>query len=123
MPTDPPDSPESEMTVLQRVLATPDIIPPPRTEGGCMHYRPTWREKIGMLLFPAGSHLDWPELEGSKDGHLTRVRCELSFLDRLRVFLTGRCTVEIKVKTLNFLGEHRAASHFKVDPPKFLSLE
>lgn len=81
---------------------------------GCMTTpRWTWRDKLRCKLFPAtpcyvpDAPDDPPEF---RDALICRVTVELSFIDRLRVLVSGRLSVETKTITENRIGRHQTAS-------------
>lgn len=84
-----------------------------------MEYIPQWQEKIGRKLFPA-SYIEWPEMEGAKDGLHCDITVELSMLDRIRVLFSGKLEVTAKTATENLLGAHKTVTGVRVLPPFYL---
>lgn len=92
--------------------------PDPQNYG--MRYVPRRLEKLGWRLFPH-RHCEAPELPGPcRDCSITRVTVCLSFIDRIRLLLTGRLLVEVKTSTEHEIGESATTSAAYVDAPKFL---
>lgn len=93
-----------------------------RAENGCVQYRPQWQERLGWKLYPQ-KHIDAPELpKGMTKGDVVfcNVNTELSFLDRIRLLISGRCSVSVKTSTENCAGKVVSAAAFNVCPPKWL---
>jgi hypothetical protein len=66
----------------------------------------TWRDKIRARLFPY-KHCDIPDAPkqfGMGDCINHTVRADLSFVDRLRVLITGKIEVESKIVTEHVVG-------------------
>lgn len=91
-------------------------LPP---ENSAMCYQSQRRERLGWRLFP-NAHCFSPDLEGGRDGIVSRVRCELSFMDRLRLLISGRIEVWVKTTTENEVGRHATNSSISVRPPDWL---
>ena len=91
-------------------------------QDGCMQYVPQLREKIGWKLFPP-NYVDTPELPAGTiqmDVFHAHTHVHFSFLDRLRILISGNIEVTTKTATENQLGNHVTASCVQVIPPKFL---
>lgn len=84
-----------------------------------LEYIPTRRERIGWRLFPA-RHCDIPDKPGMRDCVVTRTTADLSFIDRLRVLVSGRIEVQAKTATENVVGAHATNAEFSVRPPSWL---
>lgn len=99
----------------------------PRGDCSAFEYVPLRRERIGWRLFPS-RHCDMPDLPKLKTGGQTATRdclvahtkVELSFLDRLRVLVSGRIEVVAKTVTENVIGENVTVAVFNVRPPGWL---
>lgn len=91
----------------------------PAPENCAMCYQPQRREQLGWKLFPQ-RHLDLPEMKGAKDVLVCYVDAELSFLDRIRILISGRARVSVKAATENVIGNCTSASMFCVKPPTWL---
>jgi hypothetical protein len=73
----------------------------------------TWKDRLRAKLFP-NTPCYVPEAPRHyKDCLSTTVRSHLCFTDRLRVLLTGKAEVEIKIVTENVVGGTRTASVFR----------
>lgn len=83
-------------------------------------YIPTHRERIGWRFFPS-RHCDIPDKPGMRDCVVTRTTTDLSFLDRVRVLISGRIEVQSKTATENVIGDHATNAEFCVRPPSWLS--
>lgn len=86
-------------------------------------YTPTWRERLGYKLFP-GKYCHLPDLEdgsGGKDCLVVTTWIEFDFIDRLRVLITGRVSVETRTTTANVIGENKTNHAVYVKGPKFLT--
>jgi hypothetical protein len=84
-----------------------------------MQYQSQWQERIGRKLFPR-VHLDTPSFPEGKDELFCKIVCEFSFLDRLRILLTGRASVETRTVTENMIGAHATSSTAFPLPPKWM---
>jgi hypothetical protein len=63
-----------------------------------------WREKLRAKVFPF-TICHTPEAPAQfQDVLISKVRSELSFLDRIRVLFTGRVEVEVRTVTENLIG-------------------
>lgn len=89
------------------------------TENYCQEYIPTRLEKLGWRLFPS-NHCDIPDKIGMHDCVVTITRSELSFMDRLRVLVSGRIEVQSKTATENLVGSHATNAVLIVRPPYWL---
>jgi hypothetical protein len=70
----------------------------------------TWRERLRFKLFPS-RHCSLPEAPVTYlDCVVSTTRAEFSFLDRLRILLTGKCVVQTKTVCQNVVGETRTSS-------------
>lgn len=92
---------------------------PDEPENGIMQYNSQWQERIGWRLFPS-KHIDAPKMEGAKDVVIACSYTHLSWLDRIRVLISGTCAVTVKTTTENIVGKSISISAFEVRPPKFL---
>lgn len=89
------------------------------SEGYCQIYVPQMREKIGWKLFPR-QHFDSPEMVGAHDCLHCHVVASFSFLDRLRILISGEVKITTKTATEHLIGKHKTLSGVEVLPPKFL---
>lgn len=85
-----------------------------------LEYKPQLRERIGWKLFPSGLPEERNCPFAPHDMVRTEVTIDLSFLDRLRTFLTGRVAVTVKTYTENVVGKTHTDAHTKVRPWVFL---
>lgn len=70
----------------------------------------TWRERLRFKLFPV-SYCELPAAPATyQDCVVCRTFVAFSFLDRLRVLLTGRVIVETKTVTEHIVGASLTAS-------------
>lgn len=70
----------------------------------------TWRDRWRARLFPF-TPCDLPEAPATfKDVLVTKTRTELSWADRLRILVTGKVEVEVRVVTEHAVGETRTKS-------------
>jgi hypothetical protein len=94
-----------------------------RTVGYAQEYVPQFWEKVGWRLFPQ-RHTEAPDATAAgiqaKDCLTIRTEVHLSWLDRIRVIVSGRLRVESKTITENRLGGLSTNSGASVRPPKFL---
>lgn len=90
-------------------------------ENCCLTYVPTWKDRVKWVLFKR-TVPDYPDLpEGFKDGITTNQSVELSFIDRIKVLLTGRFSVRTLTFTENVIGKHQNGyTTFNVEPFRFL---
>lgn len=58
---------------------------------------------------------------GFQDYMVTKITVSLSFLDRLRLLVSGTLLVDCRISTENRIGDTRTASMAYPLPPKFLS--
>lgn len=89
----------------------------PRNE--CLIYVPQWQENIGRKLFP-NTYVDSPELPGMKDVMVSYTRVHLSFLDRIRVLISGKIEITTKTATENVIGAVTTNCGSSVRPPWWL---
>jgi len=82
-------------------------------------YVPQWQEKLGWKLFPS-NHIDLPEMPNRKDGLICHVTVQLSWLDRLRMLISGKLDVTAKTATENVIGANVTATGVSVIPPTWL---
>lgn len=83
----------------------------------------TWRDRFRERFFPA-AYCELPEAPAThRDVLVVRVFTHLSWLDRLRVLLTGRIRVESKTVTEHVIGDHRTCSVFMALPPRWCDRE
>lgn len=88
-------------------------------ENGCLMYTPQWQEKIGNKLFPS-VYVESPELLIQKDVvHCTTV-IKFSFIDRIRILVSGEVNVVSKTATENEVGNCKTNSGVFISPPKIL---
>jgi hypothetical protein len=86
---------------------------------GAMQYTPQWQETLGHKLFPP-QHCFFPEVPNAKDGFGCNTEVSLSFMDRLRVLLTGKLLVVVKMTCDGEIGNHSTNTCAYPPPPKFL---
>ena len=84
-------------------------------------YVPTFLEKIGYKLFPHGMPEDADPEGKMRDLVIIRTYWAPSIFDRLRLLFSGRLTVETRIATQNFVGDHKATALLSVRPPSILS--
>jgi hypothetical protein len=89
------------------------------SDAECSVYVPQWQEKLGWRLFPA-HHIDSPELPCAHDVLVCVSRVHLSWIDRLRVLISGKIEVTSKTTTKGVIGDHISASVFSARPPAWL---
>lgn len=89
----------------------------PRNE--CLVYVPQWQEKLGWKLFPS-VYVDSPELPGMRDVMVSYTHVNLSFLDRIRVLISGKIEVTTKTATENVIGKVSTNCGFSARPPWWL---
>jgi hypothetical protein len=73
----------------------------------------TWRDKLRGKCFPRKDHLlEWPDLQGYPTADFLSIRTttHLSFIDRLRVLVSGKLVVSTKTTTQFVIGENKTAS-------------
>lgn len=93
------------------------------TDGLCLSRPWTWKDKLRCKLWPP-QHCDLPEAPPThKDVLVCRVTSELSWLDRLRVLVTGRIRVESRTVTEHEIGDHKTKSVFTALPPRWWDRE
>jgi hypothetical protein len=92
---------------------------PNQPQNGAMQYFPQWQEKIGRKLFPNG-YVFMPEMQGSHDCIVTTVKTNFSFIDRLRILVSGNVTTNVKTTTENVVGNCMTAAISVVRPPWWL---
>lgn len=85
------------------------------------YLKPSWKQRLGLRLgftFPFDEELlDWrtEERENFVSGALiTRVRIHISWMDLLRLLLSGRAEVEISTKTDKIIERAESRSRFRV---------
>jgi hypothetical protein len=86
---------------------------------GAVQYFPQWQERLGWRLFPS-NHIDSPEMQNARDVFVCKTVANLSFIDRLRVLISGKILVTTKTTTENVIGENITASGVTVLPPPYL---
>jgi hypothetical protein len=91
----------------------------PASAGYAWVYVPQWHEKLGWKLFPS-HHIDLPEMPNRKDGLICHVTVQLSWLDRLRMLISGKLEVTAKTATENVIGANVTATGVSVIPPTWL---
>ena len=90
-----------------------------KTENTVLEYHSTRLERLGWYLFP-NTLCDMPDKPGMRDCLVTRTKVELSFVDRLRVLVSGRIQVETKTATKNVVGAQETNAAFVVKPPAWM---
>lgn len=81
---------------------------------------PTWRDRLRWRLFPA-RHCDVPPAPAAfKDCLNCVTEVQLSWRDRLRVFLTGRLVVQARIVTEEKIGRTATNSSAHVLPWKWM---
>ncbi len=83
-------------------------------------YIPTRREKLGRRLFPRTVPNPREPKFPVRDCVFTNVSAEFSFIDRLRILVSGRVRVEVRVETENKPGQTCGNAVVDVQPPKWL---
>lgn len=97
----------------------------PKVMNGAVEYRANWQDKIARRLFPQ-RHCEMPKWFGKTypaDGLHVGITIEISFVDRVRILLTGRAIISSKTLTENLIGNHVTNSSVSVLPWKFLERE
>jgi hypothetical protein len=90
-------------------------------ENGCMQFTPTFLQRIGYKLFPhRGCEMPVESLKVCRDGIICKVKCSVSFMDRVRILFTGRVEVDVLTATENEVGACKTESSFNVLPLKIL---
>lgn len=75
-----------------------------------VEYQGTWRERLRFKLFPS-RYCPLPEAPASHlDCVVIRTTVVMGWMDRLRVLLSGRLTVETKTVTEHVVGATTTAS-------------
>lgn len=82
-------------------------------------YVPQWQEKLGWKLFP-NSYTEMPGIPKMKDCLVCYVTVHLSWLDRLRMLISGKLEVTAKTTTENVIGENFTNTGVSVRPPAWL---
>ena len=81
------------------------------------------RTRIGHRLFPA-KYVSVPEPDDKVKGHgdviVTTVMHEVSFIDRLKLLVTGVIAVEVKTATENRVGYTKTNAEGYVLAPKWM---
>ena len=106
-----------EETDIQSPTDSPTGLP--ASAGYALVYVPQWQEKLGWILFPS-NHIDLPEMPNRKDGLICHVTVQLSWLDRLRMLISGKLEVTAKTATENVIGANVTATGVSVIPPTWL---
>lgn len=86
-----------------------------------MEYVPTRRERLGWRLFPRADQPAKPCPFSGRDMVIVDVAAELSFVDRLRLLVSGRLSIRVRVETENVVGKTDSNSKIHVQPPSWLS--
>lgn len=68
----------------------------------------TFTDRVWMRLFPVAA-ISEPEMP-HRDMFVCRTRVKFSWLDRLRIVMTGKAMVETRTVTENEIGAHKTAS-------------
>lgn len=80
------------------------------TQGNCLPVQWTWKDRLRARIFPFVP-CDLPQAPASfKDVIVTKVKSDLSVVDRIKVLITGKIEIETRVVTENMVGEHRTAA-------------
>ena len=82
-------------------------------------YVPQWQENLGWKLFP-NSYTEMPEIPDMRDGLVCGITVTLSWLDRLRILISGKMEVTAKTATENVIGANVTATGVSVRPPAWL---
>lgn len=82
--------------------------------GYALVYVPQWQEKLGWKLFP-NTYTEMPEMPDMKDGLVCGITVTLSWLDRLRMLVSGKLEVTAKTATENVIGANVTAT--EMDDP------
>lgn len=69
----------------------------------------SWKQTVLAKLFPSMA-CEPLIIDGSKDGIITRAYIYFTWLDRFRILIFGRVTVETKTTTQNIVGECKSNS-------------
>lgn len=69
---------------------------------------PTLGDRIRSKLFPERAIAN-PEME-HRDVFVCRTECRFSWIDRVRILLTGKVMVETRTATENEIGAHKTKS-------------
>ncbi len=79
-------------------------------EAGAYFIEPqfSWKDRLKFSLFPEPA-ISNPEME-HKDIFVCRTTTRFSWLDRLRIVLTGKVMVETRTATENEIGAHQTKS-------------
>lgn len=96
---------------------------------GAIEYVPTKRERLGWRLFPRRDQPPRPCPFNGHDMVIVDVRVEISFLDRLRLLLSGRLRLllsgrlglRVRVETENVVGKNFGNFEIHIQPPRWLS--
>ncbi len=83
-------------------------------------YIPTRREKLGWRLFPRTIPNPREPAFPVRDCVFTNVDTEFSFMDRLRILVSGHVRVKVSVETENKPGQTCGNAVVSVEPPKWL---
>jgi hypothetical protein len=87
-------------------------------EAGCHIYTPTFAERFWRVM---GYRSHRPEM--SETGEqlpfwiMTNVRLNVSFLDRIRLLISGKAIVRVEVRTDAAVARTESASSFEVERP------
>lgn len=84
-----------------------------------MQYHSQWQERIGWKLFPA-KHCFAPEMDDAHDVLCSGAEVHFSFIDRLKIVLSGIVRVDVRTTTQHIIGECRTEAVGFVAPPKYL---
>jgi hypothetical protein len=108
-------------------------MPPPQNTGA-MRMRLTWRQWLGVKLFPS-RYVETPPLdqfdpiidddpaEPEGDVLVCQIKIQVSWLDLLRLLFTRRAVATFKLATKRSMRDHKINTGFHVAPPKCLALE
>lgn len=84
----------------------------------------TKTQKIARRLFPS-KFVDVPEPDGKIKGYgeviVCKVIAELSFMDRIRVMLSGRVAVDLKIACEYAVGETKTNAESYPLPPRWMT--
>lgn len=106
-----------EQMTPQATDRSKDIMNEPKNE--CLVYIQQWQEKLGWKIFP-NTYVDSPELPEMKDVIVSYTRVNLSFIDRLRVLISGKIEITTKTATENIIGAVKTNCGSSVRPPWWL---
>jgi hypothetical protein len=90
----------------------------PETSGFYMEYVPNRRERFWRAMGYRSKHPDLPEEAEKLPGWIaTDIRVHISFMDRLRLLVSGKAMVRVRTATDAPVKTAISASTFEVVPP------